>query len=157
MTKEVAVAKPAQEGKPEAVQVKRLTRENRIPVSGPRDILTVTNKDPNYHYRWVKDLPGRIQRFLNGGYEFVNHDAEVGQRTVDTSSRLGSAVTRLDGMNTLVLMRIPLEWYNEDQESKQRELDSLEDAMKADGGNLKGMAAADRPDTSAFSIGRPKK
>ena len=156
MTKEVSAVKPEVK-KEEAVQIERKTRPTRIPVSGPRDILTVTNKDPNYHYRWVKDLPGRIQRFLDGGYEFVNHDAQVGQRTVDASSRLGSAVTRLDGMNTLVLMRIPLEWYNEDQESKQRELDSLEDAMKADGGNLKGMSAADRPDHATFTTGRRPK
>lgn len=112
---------------------KRVTRESRVPVSGPRDILTVTNKDPNYFYRWVKDLPGRIQRFIDAGYDIVNHDTQVGQRVVDSGSRLGSAVTRLDGANTLVLMRIPLEWYNEDQEAKARELDAQEDALRGEG------------------------
>lgn len=113
---------------------KRVTRETRTPVSGPRDILTVTFKDPNYFYRWVKDFPGRIQRFENAGYEIVvDQNARVGQRTVDSGSRLGSAVTRLDGANVLVLMRIPLEWYNEDQESKQRELDLLEETLKGEG------------------------
>lgn len=114
--------------------VRRVTRATRVPVSGPRDILTVTFKDPNYFYRWVKDLPGRLQRFEAAGYNVVTDaDTTVGQRTVDSASRLGSAVTRKDGSNTLVLMRIPLEWYNEDQESKQRELDALEDTLKADG------------------------
>lgn len=130
-------------------------RKQRIPVSGPRDILTVSKKDPNYMYRWVKDLPGRVQRFIEGGYEIVNHEADIGQRTVDSGSRLGSAVTRLDGANTLVLMRIPLEWYNEDQEAKQREIDAVEDSMRAEGGRLDGVEG--RPDTGSFTLSRPKK
>lgn len=141
----------------EAKVVKRVTRESRIPVSGPRDILTVAGKDPNYFYRWVKDLPGRIQRFLDGGYEIVNHDAQVGQRTVDSGSRLGTAITRLDGSNTLVLMRIPLEWYKEDQERKQAEIDAIEDSLRSDGGNQQGLDRAERPDTGNFHISRPKR
>ena len=119
--------------KTKVVAEARPQRRERIPVSGPRDILTVTQKDPNYTYRWVKDLPGRIQRFLDAGYDIVNHETEVGQRAVDTGSRLGSAVTRLDGINTLVLMRIPNEWYNEDQEAKQRVLDAQEEALRGEG------------------------
>lgn len=125
------------EAKPEVVESverpQRVSRESRVPVSGPRDILTVTNKDPNYQYRWVKDMPGRVQRFLDAGYSIVVHETQVGQRTVDTGSRLGSAVTRLDGPQTLVLMRISKEWYNEDQDAKQRELDALEDSLKPEG------------------------
>ncbi len=30
-------------------------------------------------------------------------------------------------------MRIPREWYEEDQESKQRELDALEDSLRNEG------------------------
>lgn len=131
-------------------------RKERIPVSGPRDILTISDKDPNYMYRWVKDLPGRIQRFLDGGYEIVNHAAQVGQRTVDSGSRLGSALTRQDGGSTLVAMRIPLEWYNEDQEAKMHQIDALEDSLRADGGNNLGLGEG-RPDTGSFSISRPKK
>lgn len=131
-------------------------RKQRVPVSGPRDILTINNKDPNFFYRWVKDYPGRIQRFLDGGYEFVvDPSAQAGQRTVDSGSRLGSALTRVDGGNTLVAMRIPLEWYNEDQEAKQRELDALEDSMLADGGVFTGMGSDDRPDSARMGLSRP--
>jgi hypothetical protein len=108
-------------------------RKQRIPVSGPRDILTIADKDPNYVYRWVKDLPGRIQRFLDAGYEIVNHEATVGQRAVDSGSRVGTAVTRLDGGNTLVAMRQLREWYNEDQEAKQTQLNAMEDALRGEG------------------------
>lgn len=124
------------EVKPEMETVERpqrVSRETRMPVSGPRDILTVTKKDPNYVYRWVKDQPGRMQRFLDAGYETVVHETQVGQRTVDSGSRLGSAVTRLDGAYMLVLMRIPIEWYNEDQDAKQRQVDAMEQALYPEG------------------------
>lgn len=130
-------------------------RKERIPVSGPRDILTVKGKDANYAYRWVKDIPGRIQRFLDGGYEVVNHDAQVGQRTVDSGSKVGSAVTRNDGSNQLVLMRIPIEWYNEDQEAKQEQIDALEDSMRAEGGRNDGLGEG-RPDSGNFKLERRK-
>lgn len=136
----------------------KAVRKTRIPVSGPRDILTVSNKDPNYFYRFVKDVPGRVQRFIDGGYEIVNQDnAQVGQRTVDSGSRLGTAITRNDGAFVLVLMRIPLEWYNEDQEAKQREIDALEDSMSAEGGNTRGMDRASMPDSAKFGVTRPTK
>lgn len=131
------------------------TRENRIPVSGPRDILTVSDKDPSYSYRWVKDIPGRIQRFLDGGYEIVNHQAKVGSKTVDSGSKVGTAITRNDGAGTLVLMRIQLEWYNEDQERKMAQIDALEDSMRADGGRNDGLGK-DRPDSGKFDIKRSK-
>jgi hypothetical protein len=151
-TKEVA------EVQTPVVPVTRIRETSRIPVSGPRDVLTLSNKDPNYSYRWVNSsIRGRIERFLAGGYEIVNHEAEVGQRTVDSGSRLGSAVTRQDGVNTLVAMRIPLQWYNEDQEAKMREVDALEDSMRADGGVFTGMSSSERPDSSTMGISRPVK
>jgi hypothetical protein len=106
-------------------------RPTRTPVSGPRDVLTVADKDPNYVYRWVNDTVGRIDRYLAGGYEFVQQAGEIGQKTVDRASRLGSVVTRsVGGTVTGVLMRIPREWYDEDQEAKQDQIDSLEDSMR---------------------------
>lgn len=109
------------------------TRVTRTPVGGARDILTVHGKDPNFVYRWVIDSPGRIQRFVEGGYEVVQEDLEVGQKTVDRGSKLGSAVTKAGGSGqTLVLMRIPKEWYDEDQLAKQAQIDALEATMKSE-------------------------
>ncbi len=106
-------------------------RVKRVPVSGPRDILSVATQDPNYFYRWVNDTRGRVQRFLDGGYEVVVQDLEVGQSTVDRGSNIGSAVTRqVGGGVTGILMRIPREYYNEDQAAKMEELDALEATMK---------------------------
>lgn len=137
------------------VTKQRVTRANRIPVSGPRDILTIPNRDPNYQYRWVKDTPGRIQRFFNGGWEYhVDPEAQVGQKAVDSGSKLGSALTRNTDGTVLVAMRIPKEWYDEDQKRKWDEIDALENSMRAEGGNLRGMSEAERPDNSTFKTAR---
>ena len=105
----------------------------RTPVSGARNILTVSNSDPNYMYRWVNDTVGRIQMFTEAGYEVVTKDLEVGDATVDKLSKVGSAITRtVGGLMTAVLMRVPREWYNEDQATKMAEVDAAENAMRQD-------------------------
>lgn len=127
---------------------KRVTRKERIPVNGARDILTVKDKDPNYEYRWVLDTPGRLIRFQDGGWEVVTDDLEVGQKAVDTpSGKVGSAITKHMGGNKIgILMRIPKEWYDEDQMAKQNKVDSLEDSMQEDlrQGKFPGSGSQDR-------------
>jgi len=111
-------------------------RARRTPVEGARNILTVLNKDPNYVYRFAAEdpvRPGRVAWLKERGYEVVTQDMEVGDKVVDKGSKLGSAVTRLGGGGiTLVLMRQPKEWYDEDQKMKQEKVDALEEAMKLD-------------------------
>lgn len=109
---------------------KREQRQDRVPVGGPRDILSVPNQDPNYVYRWVRDDMGRIDQFKAGGYEVVERGHRVGESTVDKGTRLGTAYTMSRGTATLVLMRIPKEWYDEDQAAKQGQVDALDSAMK---------------------------
>ncbi len=112
-------------------KTERAERPKRVPVGGPRNILTVAQKDPNYVYRWVNDVPGRIAAFKEGGYEVVTSDNEVGDKTVDRGSKLGSAITKsVGGQITAVLMRIPKEWYDEDQAAKQKDVDILEATMR---------------------------
>lgn len=116
-------------------------KRDRVPVGGPRNILTVADKDPNYVYRWVLDIPGRLEMFKRAGYEVVTDNNEVGDPTVDRHKQLGSAVTLVKGTQTLVLMRILREWYDEDQAAKQEEIDALEATMTSgsagDYGNIK--------------------
>ena len=111
-------------------------RPVRIPVSGERNILTVVGKDPNYVYRWVNDAEAgmRIDRFKAGGWEVVEKEAvKVGDKVVDQGTGVGSVTTRYVGQGTTaVLMRIPKEWYDEDQEAKQAKLDEIDDAMRAE-------------------------
>ncbi len=109
-------------------------RPRRIPVSGPRDILTVQDKDPNYVYRMVNDIDDRIERFKLGGYEIVTSEHEIGMPSVDRASRtgkFGSAITKnVGGGVTAVLMRIPKEFWDEDQAAKAAEVDKAEAAMR---------------------------
>jgi hypothetical protein len=106
-------------------------RKRRSPLDGARDILTVYDKDPNFVYRWVRNDEGRIQWFKERGYEVVTRSQEVGEKLVDSGSQLGSAVTKFGGGTvTLVLMRIPREWYDEDQAAKEAEIAATEKSMQ---------------------------
>ena len=106
-------------------------RKSRVPVSGNRDILTISNQEAGYVYRWVNDSPGRIEMFKQGGWELVTHNTEVGDRTADTSRGTDSLVTKAVGNDiTAYAMRIKKEWYDEDQAAKQAEVDRSEESMK---------------------------
>lgn len=106
-------------------------RTRRTSAAGARNILTVNDKDPNFFYRWVRNDEGRIQWFKDRGYDVVTQDLEVGDKTVDSGSKLGSAVTRHGGgSTTLVLMRIPREWFDEDQAAKEAEIAAVEATMR---------------------------
>lgn len=121
-------------------------RKKRTPVGGARDVLTLTGKDPNYEYRFVVDVPGRIQRFIDGGWEVVTDPHDVGQAVVDRGTKVGSAVTKASGDGrTMVAMRILKEWYDEDQKAKQERLDALDATMKAENvNNFRGMLEIQR-------------
>lgn len=110
-------------------------RKERIPVNGNRDILTIAKhlQDPNYEYRFVLDIPGRLYKFDQAGWEIVkDEEITVGQPAVDQpENRLGSAVTVSRGGQVLVLMRILKEWYDKDQEAKQEKVDAIEQLMNA--------------------------
>lgn len=100
----------------------RRTKSNRIPVGGNKDILTVKGKNDNYVYRWVNDTDNRIQTFLEAGYDFEQSDVAVGTKDVNQEVGKGSTVTKAVGKNTTAyLMKIPKEWYEEDQAAKQRD------------------------------------
>jgi hypothetical protein len=107
-------------------------RPKRIPV-GYRNRFEVSNKDPNFTYRIVKDAPGRVQEFLDGGYEPVdNKTTKLAAPRVDGGSSQGSVNSvPLGGGDTGVLMRIPKEMYEEDQKAKMDALKQKESALSA--------------------------
>jgi len=106
-------------------------RPKRIPVGGPRNILTVDGKDPNFKYSWVNDRDGMIERFKAGGYEVVTHKVEVGDPTADTGKGTSSAVSRDVGHGTTAyLMRIRKDWHEEDMAAKHARIDASEEDMK---------------------------
>lgn len=114
----------------------KTTRKRRIPVSGQdRNLLTIEKRDPNFQYRWVNKVEDRIARFLEAGYEPVKMDeiGSVGDRKIDTSSGTSSVVERgVGGGKTAMLMKIPKEFWEEDQAAKQKQVDESEAMMKRD-------------------------
>lgn len=115
-------------------------RPKRIPVSGNRDILTVIGKDPYFHYRWVLDMSDsgeRIQKFQMAGYEIVrtNEIEGHGQRQVDRPNDSDTIVKKPSGTTEhgvpqyLYLMKIPYDFYNEDQKAKMRDIEEKESDM----------------------------
>ena len=110
-----------------AQQTQLKVRPKRTPIA-KRDILSVQGKDPNFHYRIVNDSGDRIQNFKEAGYEPVlASDVRIGDKRVNSATPEGSlAQVSVGGGQKALLMRIPKEWYDEDQAAKQTEINRLE-------------------------------
>ena len=105
-------------------------RVRRTPIA-MRNKLSVPNQDPNFHYRIVNDIDGRIEQFIEQGYE-VAPVTQVGDKRVDTPSQLGSAPKVSVGNGTKAIsLRIRKDWYAEDQLTKQKDIDELEASMNS--------------------------
>lgn len=94
---------------------------------GVRNVLTVHGKDPDFHYRLVNDVGDRVEVFKGGGYDVVPaKDVRIGDNRVNGTSPEGSiAQASVGGGQKSILMRIPIEFYEEDQLAKREEDESL--------------------------------
>lgn len=115
----------------EIAPVAQKTRK-RTPING-RNILSVTNKEAGYQYRFVNDVGDRVEVFKERGWELIDAaDVRIGERRVDSATALGSkAQASVDKVGTKAfLMRIKDEWYQEDQADKAKSIAEQELAMK---------------------------
>lgn len=101
---------------------------------GQRNVLSVSNQDPNYVYRVVRNEGDRIEVFKEAGYETVDASTHrVGDRRTDSAANSGSIATaHLGGGLQGVVMRIPREYYNEDQDAKEAYNREVETGMKSE-------------------------
>lgn len=120
----------------ESLAQKRATRTKRTPI-GTKSRLAVYNKDPNYEYRFVNDVRDRVAIFQENGWEPVlASENQVGDKRVDNPSAIGSVASVMVGVTghsdagKAVLMRIPKDWYAEDQAAKAALVDAREQTMK---------------------------
>ena len=119
-------------------EVNRERKVDRVPISGNRDILTVYGKKPGFVYRWVKDVGNRIARFKQAGYELeTDPDILVGDARAAVAAPMGSPIIADANLNSnggekLYLMRIPEEFYKEDQAAKEANLTAMEAGMGKD-------------------------
>jgi len=127
----------------------------RIPMSVPVQKLEVPDV-PGYHLHWFVNSPDRIQRALDGGYEFVD-EREIkpnavslgGDSATSGNTDMGSRVSIVAGQEIgrdgqparLMLMKLKQEWWNEDQARVEARNTKVRDSLL---GGLIG-AENDRP------------
>ena len=106
-------------------------RPKRIPV-GSRNRLDVIGKDPNFVYRIVNDVDDRIERFKQAGYELVDvNEARLSSQRVGAGTPEGTMASMPVGMGTTgYLVKIPKDWYEDDQRTKQVQIEASEESIK---------------------------
>ena len=111
----------------------RLERSTRVPFGVPMQRFNISEEDSKkYHYHrfndnWRKE-PGRVQRALAAGYEFVEHE-----RSGETAG------TNDDGSEIKdVLMRQPIEMYKADQALKNKQMDKVDKQIQGDNFQVSG-------------------
>lgn len=110
----------------------RQVRPTRTPINGAKSRLGVKGKEPGFQYRIVNDTPGRIQEFIDAGYEIVQDTSvSVGDKRIANPTQEGTPVkVHVGNGNNAYLLRIKEDWYKEDQASKQIIVDELERGTK---------------------------
>jgi hypothetical protein len=108
-------------------------RPHRVPLSEQRARLKAKYREPGFQYRFVNDTEDRIERFQVAGYEVVNHKTETRDPGAGADTVVGSPVAvSVGGGTKAVLMRIPQDWYDEDQKKKQEKIKAQEATMRRD-------------------------
>ena len=113
-------------------------RKKRIPLGTPTTKLACEHLVPEgYVGRIIKGEPARLQRAQAAGYEFVTDPSAVtGGGSDNTNSSTDSRVSFLvgrypDGKPRFdYLMIIPQEFYDEDQLTKQRAIDEVDNTIR---------------------------
>jgi hypothetical protein len=116
----------------------------RIPMSVPVQRLEAP-EIPGYHLHWFLGTSERLERAIQGGYEFVderelkiNNVSLGGDSTVSGNTDMGSRVSVLSGQEVgkdgqptrLILMKIKQEWFEEDQKLVDARNEKVAEALR---------------------------
>jgi hypothetical protein len=108
------------------------TRPKRTPL-GQRNRLSFGKQDPNFVYRVINDQDERLQQAQEAGYDFVVSDEPLGDKRAAEGGKIDSRVSKPVGNGIRgFLMRIPKEFYEEDQAAKMGKIEVMEKALKPD-------------------------
>ncbi len=136
------------------------TERKRIPMSVPVQKLECPDI-PGFHLHWFNGTAARLQRALDGGYEFVdsreiqlNNVSLGGDSAASGNTDMGTRVSVVAGKQLapdgqplrMVLMKIRLEYYNEDQKLIEQRNDQVASSLM--GGLLGAEGAADAGETA---------
>ena len=117
---------------------KGVTRGTRVPLGGFAGPLTLLqeNMDSEYHYSWPLDDSedgSKMERLLQAGYAFCKPEENLvaGNSSVYASVHQGSVIRVPAGQGKYhYLMKIPQEWYEDDQAAGQALVDKTEGSLQ---------------------------
>lgn len=109
-------------------------RPTRIPMSGSRKRMHVDpDLFPDFHIAWINDNKDLVYRAKRAGYEHVMVD-EIpgwGNSDPDSGSPTDSMVSMKVGASMVAyLMKLPIELWEEDQQTKREENEARTSSMK---------------------------
>ena len=110
-------------------------RNKRVPFGVARTKLDVEQTLDGYHMHWINDDPGRLSQAMAGDYSFVEPH-EVGIESADSKVMRLVGVTESGSVQNAYLMKIPMEFYLEDQSVGQKSLNQIDEAIR--GGRITG-------------------
>ena len=132
-------AEEKKEAKSERQQEIERIRKMRVPPGIPSRSLDYPARE-GYARRVVCDRHGRVEKFLAGGWSYVQQDAleenPTGVLKAATREGVDSRVSQVVGSHkdnkpmTGYLMEIPVELYDEDQATKMEHIDNLESGLR---------------------------
>jgi hypothetical protein len=108
-------------------------RKKRTPFGQPKLALSIDAEtsrkleSQNKVARWFNDTDDRIQRALDGGWEFLNAKVKVGTEEEEQDNRIKKRVGR---DLYAFLMAIPKKFYDEDQAAKEERNQMVDDAIR---------------------------
>ena len=118
-------------------------RPRRNLFNGTNQRLIVDGEIPGFHLHWFNDSPGRIEQALASGYQYVT-EGEVrltsSRRVTEANADMGTGISTVVNsdpaatFNKAVLMKIPMEYFEEDQKEAQNKISSDEESMIRNGG-----------------------
>ena len=107
----------------------RAERVQRVPINGIRDVLAVRGIREGFHPCWVNEP--LVPRYLEAGYTFVDYDVSFGSQHVNQGNTIGARYSRDMGKGMVGhLMEIPQEYYDQDRETEQAEVDAIEGQIR---------------------------
>jgi hypothetical protein len=124
---------------------KRQRRKDSTPINGMRMKLQVSGTEPGFHYAWINDE--NVGTALDNDYEFVTHAVKIGHKHIDVSEMQGSKISRNVGNGVVAyLMRIPEEWYQENELENQKYVDFTEKQLyvESNSNGLSGTIVSDK-------------
>ena len=133
------MSNPADKQNPANAPERKVSGKDRIPMSVPQRHLEVTPIE-GFHLHWF--LSSRVSRARQAGYEFVSPDEVdvnnfdlAGDASAHGSSDLGSRVSIPasvggDSEERLYLMKLPQEFWEQDQDKLMERNDAVAAALR---------------------------